>query len=297
MKILMTGSSGLLGSALIPQLTQAGHAVTRLVRTKTSGDEAIWNPAQGVLDPGVFDGVDAVVNLAGENISAGRWTSSKKKRMYESRVQSTRLLAETVAGLARPPQAILSASAVGYYGDRGEARLTERSAPGEGYLAELCKDWEQALRPAAAKGVRVVTMRFGLILTPAGGALAKLLTPFTLGVGGRVGSGRQYWSWIALDDVAGAVAFLLKDPRVAGPVNFTAPNPLTNAEFTRVLGKVLSRPAVFPIPGFMLRLALGEMTDPLLLASANVIPDALLSAGYRFRFDDLSVALKHLLRP
>lgn len=297
MNIVVTGSSGLLGKTFVLSLTQQGHLVTRLVRRKpvVNDGEAFWDPQAGGLDAAIFNSVDAVLHLAGESIAEGRWTAKRKVRIRESRIRSTELVVKTMCKLSRPPKVLISASAIGYYGHRGEDVLTEHSPAGEGFLADVCRDWEDATSPAAAKGIRVVNLRFGLILTPKGGALAKLLLPFKLGVGGKVGSGRQYWSWIAIDDVTGAMQHALVSEEVSGPVNVTAPNPVTNIEFTRALGSALSRHAILPAPAFALRLALGEMADELLLASARVQPEKLLATGYRFRFTDLDTALRHLL--
>ena len=297
MRIVVTGSSGLLGKTFVPSLTQQGHRVTKLVRRKPVADagEAFWDPQAGELDAAVFNNVDAVLHLAGESIAEGRWTAKRKMHIRESRIRSTELVVKTLCKLPRPPKILVSASAIGYYGNRGEQVLTEKSPAGDGFLADVCRDWEDATSPATANGIRVVNLRFGLILTPEGGALAKLLLPFKLGVGGKVGSGRQYWSWIAIDDVTGAMQHALVSEEVSGPVNITAPTPVTNIEFTRALGSALSRPAILPAPAFALRLALGEMADELLLASARVQPEKLLSTGYRFRFTDLDAALRHLL--
>ncbi len=295
--VLVTGSRGLVGSALIPVLAARGDRIVRLVRAASvSGpDEAAWDPAAGTIDAGRLDGVDAVIHLAGENISAGRWTPARKARIRESRVRGTRLLAETLARLRYPPRALLSASATGYYGDRGDEVLREDSPPGTGFLAEVCREWEAAAEPARRAGVRVVSMRAGVVLSPAGGMLARLLPVFRLGFGGPLGSGRQYLSWIAIDDVVGAVLHLLADEGTAGPVNLVAPVAVTNAEFTKALGRVLSRPTLLPVPAIVLRAAFGEMADGAILASARVEPARLAASGYRFRFSDAGAALRHLL--
>ncbi|MCX6907006.1 MAG: TIGR01777 family oxidoreductase [Verrucomicrobia bacterium] len=280
MKILLTGAGGLVGSALVPLLTAGGHNITRLSYSQPWPDLA---------------GHDAVVHLAGENIATGHWTPEKKARIRDSRVEVTRRLCETVARLASPPRVFVCASAVGYYGNRGDELLHEESAPGAGFLAEVCRDWEVATKPAADAGIRVVNLRFGVILSATGGALAKMLTPFKFGVGGVIGDGRQWMSWITLDDVIGVIGDALANGTLHGPVNVVAPQPVTNREFTKTLGRVLGRPTVFPIPAFALRLAFGEMADALLLSSQRMEPAKLVASGYRFRFPELDGALRHLL--
>lgn len=297
MKILISGSHGLVGSALVPLLTTSGYEVVRLVRhARTVGaPEVEWHPDKGTIDKEQLEGIDAVVHLAGENIAEGRWTSEKKRAIRESRVNGTTLLAETLATLTKPPSVFVSASAIGYYGDRGDELLTETSPPGNDFLAGVCQQWEKATTPAAEKGIRTVLARFGIILAENGGALAKMLTPFKMGIGGRIGNGKQWMSWIELDDVAGAISFLLHDSFVNGPVNVVSPFPVTNAEFTKTLGSVLSRPTLFPIPAFGVRLAFGEMADALLLASQKVQPAVLQARGFAFTRPRLELALKHLL--
>jgi uncharacterized protein (TIGR01777 family) len=296
-KVLVTGSTGLIGSALVPFLTAGGHHVVRLVRSPAQAgvDTVTCDPAEGINDPAPLEGLDAVVHLAGEPIAARRWTAGQKARIRDSRVGPTRLLCQALSRLQRPPRVLVAASAIGHYGDRADAWLDETSAPGNGFLAEVCRAWEVATAPASAAGVRVVNLRLGVVLSPGGGALAKMLTPFRLGVGGRVGSGQQYMSWVALDDVLGAIYHALATPRVAGPVNAVAPHPVTNHEFTKTLGGVLRRPTVFPMPAFAARLAFGELADELLLASTRVRPRALLETGYPFLFRDLEPALRHCL--
>lgn len=297
MKVLLSGSSGLVGSALVPFLTDAGHQVIRLVRSqpRLEGAEIRWDPEAGDIDAAGLKGLDAAVHLAGESIAAGRWTAAKKARILESRVKGTRLLAEALAGLEQPPKVLVSASAVGYYGDRGEEILREESDSGSAFLSEVCRQWEAATGPAAAGGIRVVNLRFGIILSAAGGALPRLLTPFRLGLGGTLGSGKQFMSWIAIDDVIGVILHALTTETLRGPVNAVAPQPVTNREFTKTLGRVLERPTLFPIPAFAARLAFGEMADELLLASQRVEPARLLASGYRFQFPELEGALRHLL--
>ena len=294
MKVLVTGSTGFIGSALVSALTAAGHQVTRLVRKLAGAGEVRWDPAAGAIDTGGLEGHDAVVHLAGENI-AGRWTAAKKQRIRESRVNGTRLLAEALAKLSRRPRALVCASAIGYYGDRGEEKLREGSPPGKGFLAEACVAWEAAAKPAADAGLRVVHLRIGVVLHPKGGALKQMLLPFKLGLGGVIGSGRQYMSWIALDDLIGIFQHALANDSLRGPANAVAPNPATNREFTKSLGQVLSRPTIFPMPAFAARLAFGEMADELLLASTRVEPARLAASGYSFAYPQLEAALRHLL--
>lgn len=295
MKILVTGSHGLVGSALLPALKAEGHHIVRLVRAApASVDEIAWNPEVNQMDSAALEDFDAVVHLAGENI-AGRWTAAKKARIRESRVANTRLLCEALAKLQRPPRVLVAASAIGFYGSRGDETLTEESAASTGFLPEVVRDWEAAAQPAHARNIRVVQLRFGIILSERGGALAKMLPPFRLGLGGRVGSGRQWWSWISMDDVAGAICFAIASETLSGPVNVVAPNPATNAEFTRVLGRVLHRPTLFPLPAFVARLALGEMADGLLLASTRAEPARLHAAGFQFKQPTLEAALRQAL--
>jgi uncharacterized protein (TIGR01777 family) len=296
MHIAVSGSSGLVGSALVRSLTVGGHSASRLVRGPAAGADAIgWDPAAGVRDAARLEGLDGVVHLAGENIGAGRWTARRKAEIRRSRVEGTQRLCEALARLARPPRVLVSASAVGFYGDRGDEALREESPAGNDFLAGVCRDWEAATGPAARAGIRVVCLRFGMVLSPAGGGLQKMLLPFRLGAGGRLGDGRQYMSWIALDDAVGALHHALVTESLAGPVNAVAPSPATNAEFTRELARVLRRPAIVPLPAFAARLAFGEMADALLLASQRVMPGRLLASGYAFRFPGLEGALRHLL--
>ncbi|MEE8302600.1 MAG: TIGR01777 family oxidoreductase [Candidatus Tectomicrobia bacterium] len=298
MDILVTGSTGLLGSTLTPILTAGGHHVTRLVRSTPRPGEAEveWNPATGSIATPGLEGLDVVVHLAGENIATGRWTHEKKVKIRHSRVQGTRILCEALAQLANPPKVLVSASAIGYYGDRGDDMLRETSRPGTDFLAHVCRDWEAATAPAAQRGIRVVHLRIGVILSRAGGALAKMLGPFTMGVGGVVGSGQQYMSWIAIDDVIGAIHHVLITESLQGPVNVVAPQAVTNREFTKTLGRVLVRPTLFPMPAFAARALFGDMADALLLASTRVEPARLQETGYEFRYPDLEGALRHLLR-
>ena len=295
MKILVSGSTGLVGSALVPFLLTGGHQVARLVRSQpTAGGEVPWDPAAGRLEATNLEGLDAVVHLAGERIT-GRWTAAKKARIRSSRVQGTRLLAEALAGMKQPPKTLVCASAIGYYGHRGDELLREESPPGAGFLAEVCREWEAAARPAAEKGLRVVHLRIGVVLSAAGGALARMLTPFKLGLGGRIGPGSQFMSWIAIEDLTGAIHHALANESLRGPVNAVAPRAITNREFTKTLGRVLGRPTIFPMPAFAARLAFGQMADELLLASARVEPTRLIASGYKFRTPELEAALRHLL--
>lgn len=296
MKIVMTGSSGLLGKALTAFLTTGGHEVVRLVRSAPGPGSAQWNPSEGRIEESAFDGADAVIHLAGESIAGGRWTDAKKKRILASRVAGTELLAKTLATLETPPKVLVSASAIGYYGARGDEVLTEESERGTGFLADVCDAWERACEPARDAGVRVVNARFGIVLSPAGGALAKMLTPFKLGLGGRIGSGEQYMSWVSIDDAIGAVHHALTRESVEGAVNVVAPKAATNREFTRALGRALRRWTLLPLPGFAARLAFGrEMAEALLLTGARVEPAKLLATGYEFQQPDLEAALRRLL--
>jgi hypothetical protein len=297
MKILVSGSSGLIGSELVRCLSSRGCEMIPLVRTQSAAVKhaVSWDPPAGMLDAARIEGLDAVVHLAGENIAAGRWTAERKRRIRESRTEGTRLLASTLSRLLRPPRVLVSASAIGYYGDRGTEILREDSSPGRGFLPEVCTAWEEAAAPAADRGIRVVLLRIGIVLTAAGGALARMLPPFRLGMGGKIGGGGQYMSWIAIDDLIGVVFRCLEDNALTGPVNAVAPNPVTNRDFARVLGRVLARPAILPLPSFAARLLLGQMADELLLAGARVLPVKLTEAGHQFRYSDLEAAFRHVL--
>jgi len=296
MNILITGASGFVGSALTPILIAAGHQVTRLVRSQPkSVDEVQWDPQTGVRDLARLEGIDAVIHLAGENIAAGRWTQEQKARIRNSRLQGTQTLCQALTQLALPPKVLISASAMGYYGDRGEEILHEESPPGCGFLPEICIAWEEATKPAERSGIRVVLLRIGIVLSPTGGPLAKMLLPFKLGLGGVVGSGKQYMSWIALDDLIGAITHTLTTEALWGPVNCVAPNPVTNSEFTTTLGNVLSRPTVLTVPAFVLRLVLGQMADDLLLSGARLEPKRLVETQYQFRYPRLEEALRAML--
>ena len=297
MKILISGSHGLVGKALLASLTQDGYEVAPLVRRQrqVGSPEVEWDPKHGVIDVAHLEGFEVVIHLAGESIAEGRWTNEKKRRIRDSRVQGTQILSEALLKLSRPPKAFLCASAIGYYGNRGDEVLDEASKPGSGFLSIVCRQWEQATSPVAQAGIRTVNLRFGIILSPRGGALAKMLPPFRMGIGGRIGNGKQWMSWIALDDVVGAITHAISDESLAGPVNIVAPNPVTNADFTKHLGRVLSRPTLFPVPAFGARLAFGEMADALLLSSQRVMSSRLNQAGYGFVEPELAGALRRVL--
>ncbi len=295
--ILVTGSSGLVGTELVASLENDGHRVLRAVRRPIQNPQEIcWDPATGQIDRiKLSDNLDAVVHLAGANIAGHRWTKSYKQQLLDSRIQGTRLLSETLASLDHKPRVLVCASAIGFYGATGDTELDETAPCGNGFLPELCMQWERACQPARDAGIRVVNMRIGVVLSPDGGALKKMLPPFKLGAGGILGSGRQYFSWIALDDVIQATKFLLQNDALSGPVNLVSPHPVTNREFTKTLGQVLSRPTLFPMPAFAARLAFGEMADALLLTGARVLPAALSKNGYDFLQPVLEPALWHLL--
>jgi len=297
MHVAITGATGLIGTALTRRLQGDGHTVVPVVRRPVgTGDGAIrWDPDAGTIDVGGFDGVDAVVHLAGAGIGDKRWTDERKRVVLESRTKGTDLLATTLAGLDRPPAVLVSGSAIGYYGDRGDEVLTEQSAPGDDFLASICVPWEAAAQPAADAGIRVATIRTGIVLSTDGGALPKLLPLFKLGLGGKYGSGRQWWSWVTLDDELAAIAFLL-DHDVRGPVNVTAPGAVTNADFAKALGHVLHRPSVLPVPAFGPKLVVGgELAQALLFTSARVQPTVLEAAGFTFANPDLDGALRAVL--
>jgi uncharacterized protein len=293
-RILVSGASGPIGAALIPALVAEGREVVRLVRGLPTGADSLqWDPSKA-LPPELVSGFGAIIHLAGETI-VGRWTEEKKKRILNSRIQGTRHLAEA-AGKASPrPLTFISASAIGYYGNRGDEILREDSPSGNGFLAQVCRQWEASTRPAADAGIRTVQMRFGLVLSRGGGALPKMLLPFRLGLGGNMGNGKQWWSWVSIDDLVGSIIQALNHQQY-GPINVVAPNPVTNAQFTRILANVLSRPAIFPMPAFAARLVFGQMGDELLLASQRVTPVKLLASNYQFRFTDLKSCLESLLR-
>jgi uncharacterized protein (TIGR01777 family) len=294
MKLLISGSSGLIGSALTSAFGTAGHEIVRLVRHQADMSANIaWDPMAKSMDPAPLEGVDIVVHLSGESLAEGRWTNAKKKRFWDSRVRSTRLLSKTLAQLQRRPRVMICASAIGFYGDRGDEILNEDSPAGAGFVADLCREWEGASAAAAAAGIRVIHMRLGIVLAHDGGALPKMLTPFRLGLGGVIGNGRQYVAWIALEDVVGAVMHLIDRSQLAGAVNFVAPQEVTNRQLTKTLGKVLNRPTLLAMPALAARLAFGEMAKELLLASARVTPRRLLDDGFVFAYPQLQAALEH----
>jgi len=296
MRVLVTGSTGLIGSALVNALRAEKHEVICLIRsTPRAKDEIIWDPAAGKIDPEAIEGFDVVVHLAGENL-AGIWTEEKKARICDSRIQSTRLLADTLSRLRRKPKVFISVSAAGYYGDRGDELLAEDSTPGTGFLADVCRRWEAASELAARAGIRMVNPRLGVVLSSKGGVLGVMLPAFKLGFGGRFGSGKQYMSWIAIDDVVGAFRHIIATESLAGPVNVATPHSVTNREFTEVLGRVLNRPTIVAVPEPILRLAPGEMAHEALLASVRLEPVLLVQSGYCFLYPELEAALRHLLR-
>jgi uncharacterized protein len=294
-RILVTGVSGPIGTALLASFQPQGTQIVRLVRGLAKNAAQIsWDPRAAVL-PAAVSGFDAVVHLAGESV-VGRWTDEKKKAIRESRVQGTRNLATALAQSEAKPRVLVCASAVGFYGNRGDEVLREENPPGQGFLSEVCREWEDASRIAAEAGIRTVNVRIGLVLSAKGGALAKMLTPFKLGLGGRIGTGQQWSSWIHVDDIVGGIQHAMRTEALSGPVNLVAPNPVRNAEFTRILASVLRRPAVFPVPEFAVRLAFGvQAAEELLLASQRVEPEKLTASGYAFRFRELRAALEDLL--
>jgi uncharacterized protein (TIGR01777 family) len=301
MKVIVTGSTGLVGRALIRSLLADGHEVTRLVRGDAQGFRAPgtvavhWDPERGEIDAKELEGHDAVVHLAGESVAEGRWDDEKKRRIRESRVKGTSLLAGALAGLSAKPSVLVSASATGFYGDRGAEVLREESASGEDFLSEVCREWELATLAASQAGIRVVHLRIGVVLSGEGGALQKMLTPFKLGLGGKVGSGSQYMNWIALEDLVGVIRRAIEDESLRGPVNAVAPQQLTNEEFTKSLGHVLGRPTIFAVPAFAARLAFGEVADALLMASTRVEPARLKEVGYQFKHPEIEGALRSAL--
>lgn len=300
MDVIVTGSSGMVGAALVERLMAGGNGVRRLVRAGGNAvpgtREVSWRPEAGGIDRGGLEGADAVVHLAGESIAQGRWTAEKKARIRDSRVRGTRLLAEALAGLKRRPRVLVSASAVGFYGSRGDEPLDESSALGPGFLADVCREWETATRSASEAGIRVVNLRLGFVLSRRGGGLARMLPPFRLGLGGRVGDGRQWMSFIALDDLLAAILHAITTESLRGPVNAVAPEPVTNAQFTKALGRALGRPTLLPMPLFAARAAFGEMADELLLASQRARPARLVASGFAFAHPTIDSALRQALR-
>jgi uncharacterized protein (TIGR01777 family) len=295
MKILISGATGLIGKELTMFLAARGHVCSALTRQKSSlPDQVYWDPARGDLEQHKLPGFEAVVHLAGESI-VGRWSEDKKQRIRASRVDGTKMLCESLARLDTPPKVLVSASAIGYYGNRGDEELTETSAPGQMFLSEVCQAWESACMPAVQKGIRVVNLRFGVVLSARGGALAKMLPPFRMALGGKIGTGKQYMSWLTVDEAAAVIDHALNKHSLSGPVNAVSPNPVTNLEFTKTLGKVLHRFTIFPMPAFAARLAFGKMADELLLASARVLPRKLQESGYQFQHPNLEEAFRHVL--
>ncbi|HEX8810466.1 MAG TPA: TIGR01777 family oxidoreductase [Terracidiphilus sp.] len=296
-RILFSGASGMLGTALRHSLASEFETLQLVRRQPLSPSELTWNPdsARPFAQTNEFEGLTAAIHLSGANLAGKRWTAAYKRELVESRVASTRALAQALAELSRPPQVLLVASGTGIYGNRGDEILDESSAPGTGFLADLCRAWEEAAQPAVQAGIRVVHLRCGPVLGGGGGALGKMLPIFRLGLGGPLGNGRQWMSWIALADLIAAVRFLIADNQLTGPINMVAPEPVTNAEFTRALGRVLHRPAILPAPAFALRLALGDMADDALLASARAVPKRLLDSGFQFRYPSIDEALREAL--
>ncbi len=295
MKVAVTGSSGLIGSSLVSFLSEKDITVSKILRENPADDDISWKPEDGDWNSAFAKGIDGIVHLAGEKIASGKWTRKKKEKIRNSRIEGTKRLCERILKLPTPPSVLVCASAVGYYGDRGVEFLNEGSSRGSGFLPDVCLGWEEATETVSKAGVRVVNVRFGIVLSKDGGALAKMQTPFKMGMGGKVGSGTQYMSWVAMDDVTGAIYHTLVTESLKGPVNVTAPNPVTNKEFTNTLGEVLKRPAVVPMPAFAARLAFGEMAKDLLLASTKVAPKKLSDSGYEFQYTELEDALKHIL--
>ena len=304
MRVLVSGSTGFLGTALVETLERQGHTVTRLVRPGTAhkvvagirAQTVAWDPVAGQFDSAGAEGADALIHLAGASIAGGRWNASRKQLLRTSRIDATRHLIGALAKLQRPPRVIVAASAIGYYGNRGDEALTEASAPGNDFLAEACREWESETARGAEFGARVVNLRFGIILAAHGGALPRMALPFKLGAGGRLGNGRQWMSWLTLQETISIIQFALATPGLTGPVNTVTPNPVRNSDFTGVLAKTLHRPALFPAPAFALRLALGEMADALLLISQRVMPSKLADSGYRFMQPNLGGALEEVFR-
>lgn len=296
-RIAVSGATGLIGSEILRRLESAGDQTIQLTRSVPTStvSQAQWSVDEGLTNPARLEGVHGVIHLAGESIADGRWTEDKKRRIRDSRWNGTRNLCQNLAVLSDKPKVLVCASAIGYYGDRGDTVLDESSDPDEGFLPDVCVGWEEATSPASHAGIRVVNVRIGVVIAKGGGALPNMLTPFKMGVGGKIGSGKQYWSWVSHDDVVGAFLKALNDDSISGPLNATSPNPVTNAEFTSILGEVLHRPTFLPLPGFAARLVLGEMADDLLLSSARVLPRVLETNGYTFAYPLLKDCLEHEL--
>ena len=295
--VLISGAAGFIGTHLTELLVESGYSVKILTRSSRVSQENVlyWSPEKGKVSIDELEDLYAVVHLAGENI-AGRWTDRKKAEIERSRVEGTRLLSESLAKLDKKPEVLIAASAIGYYGNRGDEILTEESAPGTGFLADVGVKWEDATSAATDAGIRVCNLRIGLVLGTDGGALEKMLIPFKFGLGGRIGDGQQYWSWIAIDDLVGIIYYLLNNKDIQGPVNAVVPNAATNEEFTSALGKALNRPTIFPLPAFVARGLLGEMADQTMLSSTRVVPEKLLNSGYKFEYTDLEDTLSTLLK-
>ena len=295
MKVAVTGSSGLIGTSLVSFLSKKDIVVSKILRENPEDDDISWKPEDGDWNSAFTGGVDGIVHLAGESVASGKWTRKKKEKIRNSRIEGTKRLCEHILKLPTPPSVLVCASAIGYYGNRGVEFLNEGSSRGSGFLPDVCLGWEEAAESVSKAGIRVVNVRFGIVLSKDGGALAKMMTPFKIGMGGKIGSGTQYMSWIAMDDATSAIYHTLITESLKGPVNVTAPNPVTNKEFTNTLGEVLKRPAVVPIPAFAAKLAFGEMANDLLLASTKVAPKRLSDSGYKFQYPELENALKHVL--
>jgi len=297
MRVCIGGGSGLLGTALAKELRDLGHEVSILTRSKKTSPEKIhWDPSKGILDAEALEGSDVIINLAGDNVASGLWTKSKKTRIRESRLQSTALLSKTISELKAPPKVFINASAIGFYGDGGETPLTEISPAGDDFLANVCKEWENAALEHKNENTRRAQIRIGVVLSTKGGALAKALTPFKLGLGGRFGSGEQYFSWIGIDDAVRAILHIISKETLEGPINLTSPNPLTNAEYTAALAGSVQRPAFFHVPAWLLRFIFGEMGEELFLVSSLVIPEKLLGSGFAFLHFDAKDAISALLK-
>lgn len=296
MKIAVAGSSGMVGSILVPFLRAEGHQVKKLVRRKIRAeDEIFWNPESGDIDLVALEGYDAIINLAGENLGNGRWTEEKKTQIVDSRLKSTKTLCAGLVRLKFPPKVLLNASAIGYYGNQGSQVVNENSPNGTGFLAQLCREWEESTKIAERQGIRVVLLRFGAVQCVRGGMLRKMLTPFKLGLGGVMGSGDQYLSWITIDDVLESIQYLLTHESIKGPVNLVTPQPITNRLYTRTLGRVLRRPTILSVPSFLVKWVFGEMGTELILASTRVMPTRLMQSGYSFHYPELRGALEHLV--
>lgn len=296
MKVAITGASGLVGTALSKELAEAGHTVVGITRSASGDGKIHWNPGEGKLDAAELEGFDAVVHLAGDNIAKGRWNAAKKQRIRDSRIQGTQLISKTLAGLKQQPSVFVAASAIGFYGDQRPQPVDESAGRGEGFLADVCTDWEAATKPAETAGIRTVNLRIGVVLSKHGGALEAMLLPFKMGGGGVVGSGKQVWSWVSIHDLVGAIQHAIANDSIRGPLNATSPNASTNKEFTKALGHVLGRPTIIPMPAFLAKILLGEMAEALLLSSSRVIPKKLQESGYEFKHEDLEATLRALLK-